>query len=160
VPGAAPAPRDALTRFDREARAVLLASEAQARADGSAEVAVHHVLLGLLVVPSAVAWTLATKGLDEARLRDALDRRSGVPFPPGDGRVPLRPDLAAERVPFAQEVRALIAGSARVADARRRSGIGPVELGLAVVATRRVTTVGPALDDLGLDPDELARALG
>lgn len=148
-----------LGRFDREARAVLVASEAQAQADGSDEIAVHHLLLALASVPTTVAWTLATLGLDEARLRDVLDRCCGVPFPPTDRRVPLTPDAAQGRVPFAAEAKAVVAGSARVAEQRGRAKVGPADVALAVLGSAAVTTVGTALTELGVEPPAVARAL-
>ncbi|HEV7721614.1 MAG TPA: hypothetical protein VGO60_10030 [Iamia sp.] len=147
-----------LDRLDRSSRPVLAAAEAQAQADGSAEIEGHHLLLALTAVATPVAWSLATKGLDEATLRDVLDRRCGVPHPPSDRRTPLLPVPGAPRVPFSEPAKTVLIAAARVASRRERARIMPSDLALAVLAGETPTVIA-ALDDLGLDRTTLARAL-
>ncbi|HEX7132618.1 MAG TPA: hypothetical protein VF228_08585 [Iamia sp.] len=139
------------------ARPVVMTAEAHARSDGSETTGAHHVLLAVTSVPTSAAWALATRGLDEAVLRDALDRRCGVPFPTGDARV--RPDPGAPRVPLSDEAKQVIAHSAVVARRRGRTRIEPADLGIAALESEAPTVVD-ALDELGLDAARLIAGLG
>jgi hypothetical protein len=139
-----------------------MAAEAQAQADGSETIAPHHLLLALAAVPGPVGWGLATAGADEARLRDALQRRCGVPRPPGDTRVPLRPD-PERRVRFAPITMGLIAAAGMVADRAGRPKIVTADLAVSVLTSTprmpEIAQIDAVLADLGIDPIALARTL-
>jgi len=152
------APRSVVDLFGRDAQRVVLAAEAQAQADGSAAVEVHHLLLALTAVTTPVAWTFATRGLDEAVLRDALDRRGGVPFPPSDRRVPQVPDRAAPRVPFAPDTKEAMATAVMAARRGRGTPVQPADLAVAALGSTSPTIVA-VLDELGLDGTALVQAL-
>lgn len=156
--GPAPARPTVFERYGREARAVVTASEAHAQSDGSDVIAVHHVLLAATSVPSGAAWALATKGLDEAVLRDALDRRCGVPFPGTDGRVRARPVAGAPRVPFSEEAKAVLVHAVTVGRRRGRERVEPGDVATAALEAGAPTVVD-ALDELGLDLPTLVTAL-
>lgn len=145
--------------FDADARASRpLVTAAMAQAHGSPDVGVHHLLLAATAVPGSVAWTLATRGLDEAVLRDALDRRCGVPHPPSDRRVPIEPVPGSAVVPFSESARAAMVMAVHIARTRGRTLVEPDDPAIAA-ASSPSTVVADALDELGIVPSTLRRAL-
>ncbi|MFC7589827.1 Clp protease N-terminal domain-containing protein [Nonomuraea antimicrobica] len=134
----------------------------EARADGSAAVEAHHLLLGIAAHGDTAARTaLATAGLDRAALRAALDREfehslNAVGVSPGALSLPSPAPDPDRRPGMGASVRlALERGFARVG---RKRDLRPAHVLLGVLEAE-VGTVPRALALAGVDRAELMTAV-
>jgi hypothetical protein len=80
--------RGLFRRFTEESRAIVVASQDEARALGCPSVGTEHLLLGVLQADEAVvAGVLDEAGLTADSVRGSIDRGSGAPA----GRIPFAP---------------------------------------------------------------------
>ncbi|UBU14769.1 Clp protease N-terminal domain-containing protein [Nonomuraea gerenzanensis] len=148
-----------MSTIDHYINAVLERGTAEARADGSATIDAHHLLLGIAAEQGAAGHAvLAEAGLDRAAIRAALDREfehslSAVGVSPAAFGLP-RPSPDPERRPG-------VGASARLAlergfaHAARKRDLRPAHLLLGLLEAE-VGTVPRALALAGVDREELA----
>jgi hypothetical protein len=87
-------------RFTTRARAVLVAADAAARAQGRPEVGAEHLLLGLYAEPEGLAARALTgMEITKAQVEEAV----GTPVPAG-----ATPPSAEDRVPFSEPAKAVL----------------------------------------------------
>ena len=126
------------SRFDDEARAAVVAAQAEARSAGNETIGVAHLLLGLLARPdSAAATAVSACGLE----LDAVRRTAIATLPGASDQVP---DL----IPFDAHARKALELTFREALRRGDNTIGSAHLLLAVLEAEDGTGV---LAGLGID---------
>lgn len=143
-----------MTAYDRYLTAVLDHAVREARADGSAAVEAHHMLLAIADVPDATTVEiLSSVGLDRAAIRSALDRE----FEHSLGAVGVSPAGFGLPRPTATSVRSLQMGaSAKLAVERGigtstpKAALRPAHVLLGVLLAE-VGTVPRALELAGID---------
>jgi ATP-dependent Clp protease ATP-binding subunit ClpA len=143
-----------MSSFDHYLNKVLVAAEAEARAEGSAVIEAHHLLLAIAARDGSPV--LASAGLDYAAIRGALDREfarslaaAGVRV---DGGLPLATPLAEGSPQLGATAKAALERGFAAAPRKRDWRPGHVLLGV-LLAT--VGTVPRALELAGADRDGL-----
>ncbi|HVQ90739.1 MAG TPA: Clp protease N-terminal domain-containing protein [Mycobacteriales bacterium] len=130
------------TWFTEKARQVVIQSQEAARATGQSEIAVEHLLLGLLTTPDGLAMrALADQKLTPGAIRKAAD--AAIP-PAPDGAV------SPTMIPYTAPARKVLELTMREALRLGHNYIGTEHILLALLA-REAETPGP-LHSLGVDP--------
>ncbi len=131
-------PSQGFSRFDEEARAVVLAAQEEARAAGTDTIGISHLVLGLLTDPgSTAARALAAAGVP----LDAVRRTATATLPAASDAVP-------ELVPFDAHARKALELTFREALRLGAPAIGSGHVLLAVLEAEDGTGV---LAGLGVD---------
>lgn len=151
-----------MAAIDHYMNAIILRGEEEAKADGSAAIEAHHLLLGIAAEQDAATHEVLTAvGLDRQAIRDALDKEFEQSL--GAAGVSLA-DFDLPRASAPAERRIQLAASAKLAfdraisHAPRKKDLQPTTLLLGIVQAQ-VGTVPRALALAGIDRADLIARL-
>ncbi|MEU2033054.1 Clp protease N-terminal domain-containing protein [Nocardia amamiensis] len=131
-------PNAGFARFTPRARQVVMAAQEAARAAGNPEIAVGHVVLGLLTEPEGLAvHELVANGV----ALDVLSAAATASLPPSEGEVPAL-------VPFGSEAKKVLELTFREALRLGHNYIGTEHMLLALLEQENGSGL---LSDLGMD---------
>jgi Clp amino terminal domain, pathogenicity island component len=146
-------PADEQVVVTAQARGVVRAARAAARALGHAEVDSSHLLLGLLAEQrGAASQALNEIGAEFDAARDAIDDTLALPRRRGRGR-------GRSRIPISSATRAVLEQSLREVQRLGHRQLGAEHLLLAVLHDEEGGAVR-VLARLGITPEDLERCLG
>ncbi|MEU2040112.1 Clp protease N-terminal domain-containing protein [Nocardia niwae] len=148
-PGAAAAmdPNAGFARFTTRARAVVMAAQEAARSAGNREIAVGHVVLGLLTEPEGLA---VHEIVHHGVAVDVIAAAASASLPPSEGDVPAL-------VPFGAEAKKVLELTFREALRLGHNYIGTEHILLALLEQENGAGL---LSDLGLDKARVETHLG
>jgi hypothetical protein len=137
------------TRFNDEARAVVVESMEQARASGHDHIDTGHIVLALVANPKGLAArAIAAHGVSPDEVRVAI---KAVLDPPSDGPIP-------NHVPWAADAKKVLDLSLREAFRRQDGQIGAAHILLAVLRDQK-SIGGTTLSRLGVSRKEIESAI-
>ncbi|MER7451824.1 Clp protease N-terminal domain-containing protein [Nocardia beijingensis] len=131
-------PNAGFARFTTRARAVVMAAQEAARTAGNREIAVGHLVLGLLTEPQGLA---VRELLDQGVAVDVISAAATASLPPGEGDVPAL-------VPFGAEAKKVLELTFREALRLGHNYIGTEHILLALLEQENGAGL---LSDLGVD---------
>ncbi|MGO4613697.1 Clp protease N-terminal domain-containing protein [Nocardia sp. 2YAB30] len=130
-------PNAGFARFTVRARAVVMAAQEAARAAGNPEIAVGHLVLGLLTEPDSLAVQLITHGVE----LDAVAAAAAASLPASAGEVPAL-------IPFGPEAKKVLELTFREAVRLVHNYIGTEHILLALLEQENGSGL---LSDLGIE---------
>src|ERR1700712_2010368 len=130
-----PDPSQGFSRFDDEARAVVVAAQERARAAGNGTISVSHLILGLIAsADSAAAQCIVAQGVS----LEAVERTTVATLAPAAANLPAL-------IPFDAHAKDALQGAFTIAQNRKADSIGSDHVLVSLLTVERGAGVLPGL---------------